>query len=133
MATKQKINAAAASGLQLPSEADFAEFEPQVIDSLPVGRVDGLDYSKWATAIIDLDDAQARIASHRSRIAAKGYRKVEGTVIVGGINNAEVWVIPRHMFEANRERRRERIERQVETGEKMEFATRRFEVTRSRS
>lgn len=127
-----KRNVAMAAGFVLPSEDSFNDFVPYEIDSLPVGRVDGLDYSKWATAIIDLNDAPTRVASHRSRIAAKGYKKVDGQTVVGGIENAEVWVVPRHIFEANRERRKLRIDKEVEDGTKMEFANRASEVSRSR-
>lgn len=120
------------SAMKMPDEASFVTPVESATQSGPVGRVEGLDYSKWAVAIVNLDAPQVRIDAERSRLTAKGYQKVEGDPMVGGFAKPEVWVIPRHMYEANRQRRASKIDAYVASGQMMEFANRPNVVTRGR-
>ena len=78
------------------------------------GRVVGLDYTAWATAIIDLADKPDRITDARQRYAAKGYKAIGGDPLVIGVAEPEVWVIPRAMYERNRANRAARIREAVQ-------------------
>jgi hypothetical protein len=103
--------------LQLPDVASFDTDKPQ--PSAPKGnrqpgRVVGLDYTAWATAIIDLADKPDRITDARQRYAAKGYKAIGGDPLVIGVAEPEVWVIPRAMYERNRANRAARIREAVQ-------------------
>lgn len=92
----------------LPDEAEFATTTSAVATPLhPAGFVHGVDPARWATAIVNLKAKPDRIEAERRRITAKGYKRVEGTVRVEGYEAAEVYVIPRHLFD---QRRKERAE-----------------------
>jgi len=78
-------------------------------DDLPPCHVIGLDYSKWASAIVDLDVGPGKIAAARRAMTRKGYVKLEGEVVVVGFDNAEAWVKSRKDYLADREARKERI------------------------
>jgi len=98
----------------------------------PIGRAIGIDYEKWAVALIDLTGDAARIASARLRLKGKGYQKVEGQPVVSGYAAAEVWVLPRQMHEARLAARHQRIVAAVASGEMTEFALPRETVSRGR-
>ena len=121
------------TGLILPDEDSFVTPVPTDATTSPIGRVAGLDYAKWASAIVDLDAPETRIAGERARLTAKGYKKVESEVVVGGFPHAEAWVVPRRMYEQNRQRRAERIDAMVDSGQMTEFANRPNVVTKGRS
>jgi len=134
MATATTKKSAGRKGqMKLPDLSEFAQ-QPQAEDvGMPgIGKVDGLDYEKWAVAIVDLNDAEHRVERNRNRIAAKGYRKVEGNPLVGGFDACEVWVIPRKNYEKNRQKRRKKIDEAIANGTMTEFAIPREVVTKAR-
>jgi hypothetical protein len=101
----------------LPNEADF-----QVAPKGPhynghPARVVGLDYVKWAAAVISLDADSDRINASRLRLTRKGFLKIEGHPTVDGYPNPEVWVIPRAKYEELREDRAQRIKELVNKGD----------------
>lgn len=120
------------SALKMPDEGSFVTPVASATQSGPVGRVEGLDYDKWAVAIVDLEAPAARVDAERARLTSKGYQKVEGDPMVGGFPKPEVWVIPRTMYEANRQRRAAKVDAFVASGQMMEFANRPSVVTRGR-
>lgn len=84
-----------------------------------LGRVLGLDYDKWAVAILDVSDVDERpqrVASQRLRITSKGYKRLGGNPLVGGYEHVEVYILPRQDYERRRDYRRERIENAVAYG-----------------
>ncbi len=110
-------------GLILPDAADFS---PQV-QTVPkaetdIGRPRGLDLAKWAFALIDLGGKPDRITLERIRLAGKGYKKAEGVAVVPGWAQPEVWVKPRHIYEADRQTRKATIDQNIASGEMMQFA-----------
>ena len=119
--------------LQLP---DFKDFQAPAAaghgEPLP-GRVAGLDYELWAAAIIDLNQSPERVSAQRARIAGKGYQRAGGNPLVGGFPHAEVWVIPRPQYEANRQRRQDRIEQAVAGGFMSESAMHPEAISKSRA
>lgn len=119
--------------LQLP---DLRDFQAPVAaghgEPLP-GRVAGLDYEQWAAAIIDLNQSPERVSAQRGRIASKGYRLAGGSPLVGGFPHAEVWVIPRPQYEANRQRRQDKIAAAVAGGYMSESATHPEAISKSRA
>ena len=112
------------SGFTLPSKAELAAARRTADvaksrdedDGLKPGRVLDLDYTQWAAAIVDLDEKPDRVEHNRRRHAAKGYVKVGGSPVVMGFPKAEVWVISREDYEANRAHRLKKIENAVEDG-----------------
>lgn len=110
------------SGFTLPSKAELAAARRTADtaksrdedDGLKPGRVLDLDYTQWAAAIVDLAEKPDRIEHNRRRHAAKGYVRVGGSPVVMGFPKAEVWVISREDYEANRAHRREKIERAID-------------------
>ena len=76
------------------------------------GRVVGLDYAMWASAIVDLSDPvrnEMRIKGTRRRLANKGYVLLEGAPVVDGFESAEVWIKSRGDWLADREQRTAKI------------------------
>lgn len=76
------------------------------------GRVRGLDYSKWASAVVDLSELEhnpQRVHRNRVRLEGKGYTLLEGEPIVDGFEEAEAWVKPRDVWMADREARNAKI------------------------
>jgi len=84
--------------------------------NLPPCHVVGLDYKKYASAIIDLDDKPGRIASARRAMAAKGYVRLEGDLAVVGFANAEAYVKLRAQYDADKMARRALIAANVKAG-----------------
>jgi hypothetical protein len=120
--------------IELPDKASFAP--PKIdedVDAKGVGKVQGLDYEEWASAVIDLNMAPDRIARERVRLSRKGYQKLGGSPIVRGFPNVEAWVIPREQWLANRERRAERIAAAVDAGTMSESALHTAQIVRSRA
>lgn len=102
---------------KLPDPSEF-EASPQVSESGDrPGRAVGIDYDRWAVAVIDLDDRADRIAAHRLRLRQKGYKKVEGTPTVPGFPNPECWVKPRNQWERDREARGQKMREAVQRGQ----------------
>jgi len=119
-----ETKATARKGLKLPSLADFERKSPEHQPNAPkIQRVAGLDYDKWASAIVDLDSSEARVTRQRRRLEAKGYIRLEDTPLVGGFDNPEVWVIPRKNWIKNRDRRHAKIVQAVEDGTMQDSAT----------
>lgn len=106
----------------LPPLESFGQPRPSDVGDATLGRVADLDYTKWAAAIIDLDSSPERITSQRARLHAKGYRQVDGQPLVGGFPNPEVWVIPRPLYEQNRERRKLALREAVARGDMYDSA-----------
>jgi len=110
---------------QLPSAGDLAAAkiareaaEARKSDAQP-GRVRGLDYSKWAAAIVDLSelrDKPQRVAGHRARLIEKGYVLLQGEPVVDGFEEAEVWVKDRAQYVQDRLARRDKIRRHIAAG-----------------
>lgn len=115
--------------LILPDEQEFQR--PANLASVEgPHKVVGLDYDKWASAVIDLGGKPERIASHRLMLARKGYRKVDGSPVVNGVGLAEVWVKPRSQWEQDREARHARILRLIDEGILTDAANVHPQVTR---
>ena len=98
------------------AKARRAESQSDGSDSLPPCHVVGLDYKKWASAIVDLDGSADRIASAQRAYARKGYTKLRGDPIVVGFSDAEVWVKDRKIWMEDRAERGRRIEDSVAAG-----------------
>jgi hypothetical protein len=98
------------------AKARRADAQRDGSDNLPPCHVVGLDYKKWASAIVDLDGSADRVASARRAYARKGYTLLRGSPIVVGFSNAEVWVKDRKLWLADREDRGRRIEDSVASG-----------------
>lgn len=129
----QADNAPPTGEMKFPDPASFdttKQEHPAADPTRQAGRVIGMDYSKWAVATIDLNDRPDRVSDTRQRYAAKGYKMIEGDPIVVGVPNAEVWVLPRDRYEANRQRRAERIQRLVEARVMAPSAVNRPSITR---
>ena len=76
------------------------------------GRVVGLDYAMWASAVVDLSSPEknrTKIASHRRRLADKGYTMLEGEPVIDSFPLAEAWIKPRSEWLADREQRNAKI------------------------
>lgn len=76
------------------------------------GRVQGLDYGKWASAVVDLSEEEhnpQRVQRNRARMAAKGYTRLEGEPIVDGFEESEVWIKSRKQYDIDRASRVDRI------------------------
>lgn len=117
--------------LVMPAESEFARAPSITLTEEKPGRVQGLDYTQWACAIIDLNAPLARVAQERARLETKGYRKAGGQPLVSGWPNPEVWVIPRAKYDENRKRRENRIRDFVANGRMTETALAREVVTRA--
>jgi hypothetical protein len=131
MARKDKTEYAPPTGeILLPDEKDFRPPDLRVLPDAKPGRVEGLDYDKWAAALIDLNGDPARIAAERIRLTSKGFQRVEGEPVVSGYQRAEVWVMPRAMYDQRREMRAVRLRQLVESKQMTEFALPRGDVIR---
>lgn len=113
---------------------DASEFGPvEIAAEVPhPGRVRGLDYGKWAVALIDLRSRPERIASERRRITSKGYRLLGGSPVVEGWPVAEVYVMPRELYEKKLEARRQQFVDGIDTGRYTEAVLPREVVHRGR-
>ncbi len=115
------------SGLKMPSSAALKRAagrrKKAPTNAHKPGRVAGLNYDKYAAAIIDLSmldpdrpKTVQRVAGHRRRLEAKGYLKLEGTPIVHGFEAAEVWIKTREQWLADREERIDVIRNKIKQG-----------------
>ena len=109
--------------LILPSKTEMvaakqrkSDAREQGKDTLPPCHVVGLDYDKYASAIVDLDGSPDKVASARRAYANKGYTKLRGEPVVVGFSNAEAWVKDRKEWLADREARRAAIFDSVQRG-----------------
>lgn len=118
-------------GLVFPDPQSFGVTELAVEASHP-GRVRGLDYSAWAVALIDLKAKPDRIAAERRRISAKGYQKLGGNPVVEGWQAAEVYVMPRELYERKVAARRQQLLDGIDTGKYTEAVIPREVVHRGR-
>lgn len=94
-------------------------------------RVQGLDYDKWASAIVDLseeDHNPQRVQRNRARLVAKGYTKLEGEPIVDGFEEAEVWVKSREQWLKDRAARADKIREYQRAGLMSDTATLKAEI-----
>jgi len=133
MATKTDTKIETKRGIKLPDLSEFAQQGVNPDAGTPgVGRVEGIDYEAWAVALVDLNDAENRVARNRTRISRKGYRKVDGSPLVGGFDSCEVWVIPRKNYEKNRARRRAKIEAAINNGTMSDGALQTGTITKSK-
>ena len=98
------------------AKARRSESKRDGVDSLPPCHVVGLDYKKWASAIVDLDGSADRVASARRAYARKGYSKLRGDPIVVGFSHAEVWVKDRKIWLEDRAERGRQIGDSVAAG-----------------
>jgi len=132
--TKRKAKPRAKrAAMVMPDLSEFAQQGgPPSVGGPSVGRVEGLDYEAWAAAVVDLGASEHRIENERTRLHAKGYRPVDGSPLVGGFPQAEVWVIPRAKYRQNRAARLARMVQAVENGTMTEFALGRGTVLKSR-
>lgn len=119
------------AGLVFPDAADFGIAEIAAEVPHP-GRVRGLDYGKWAVALIDLRSKPERIASERRRISNKGYKLLGGSPVVEGWPAAEVYVMPRELYEKKLEARRQQFIDGIDTGRYTEAVLPRESVNRGR-
>lgn len=117
--------------LIFPDAASFTAVEPAPVLSHP-GRVRGLDYSKWAVALVDLRARPERIAAERRRISGKGYRLLGGSPVVEGWPEAEVYVLPRELYERRLEQRRQQFVDGIDTGRYTEAVLPREVINRGR-
>ena len=115
--------------LVMPDLGDFQAPRREDAGGPGAGRVHGLDYDKWAVALIDLNQPAERVAGQRARIKAKGYLKADGLPIVDGWLNPEVWVIPRPQYEDNLAARSARIRSLVSAGQLTDSAVHRETLT----
>lgn len=120
----EKNEAGLAPKMILPDEKDFGPVEREPIDGPAPGTVVGLDTTRWAAALIDLLDKPDRVDAARYRLRNKGYRKIEGEVMVIGYRKPEVWVLPRKKFEARRAAQRDRFRELVRAGRMSDAALR---------
>lgn len=118
-------------GLELPDFKGVKFEQPAIDDGPQPGTVVGLDYDKFATAIIDLSDKPERIATERRRVQGKGYQQVRGDVEVIGYPVAEVWVIPRAEHDRRVQARRERLRAAVRSGRLSDTALLRPTISRN--
>ena len=110
---------------KLPSKAalkaaqERKEGRAERADESRPGRVAGLDYAEWASAVVDLarpERNRTRIEATRRRLADKGYVLLEGEVVIDGFPLAEAWIKPRSEWLADRERRKEKIREAQQRG-----------------
>lgn len=111
------------TALKMP---DLSEFDGQmVVDEGPsIGTVLGIDLEQWATAIVDLDKREDRIAAEKFRLHQKGFRPCEGPVTVVGFRLAEVWVMPRAKYKQRQRMQREGLYKRVRDGRLADSAVR---------
>lgn len=121
--------------LQMPDPKGFKQFDPNKFQErgAGIGRVEGIDYDKWAVATIDMAGDPSRIASTRARLAGKGYQRVQGQPVVNGFTKAEVWVLPRDLHGQRLAARANRIQAKVDDGSMTEFALSRGHTERAKS
>lgn len=112
-----------------PDSFGVGKVEDDVINP---GRVRGLDYGKWAVALIDLTSRPERIAAERRRITSKGYQLLGGSPVVEGWRSAEVYVMPRTMYEARIAARRQQFLDGIDSGRYTEAVIPREVVHRGR-
>ena len=101
----------------LPTEEDLAAAAADraamtIANDYHPGRVQGLDYEKWASAFVDLSEEEhnpQRVARNRQRLRRKGYALLSGEPVVDGFESAEVWVKSRAQYNKDRLARIERI------------------------
>lgn len=117
--------------LVFPSAESFGLTEI-VVEVPHPGRVRGLDYGKWAVALIDLRAKPERIASERRRITNKGYKLLGGSPVVEGWPAAEVYVMPRELYEKKLEQRRQSFVDGIDSGRYTEAVLPREVVNRGR-
>lgn len=119
------------TAIVLPDPSSFKSVEIERPLSHP-GRVQGLDYTKWAVAIIDLNSKPDRIEAERRRIAGKGYQVLGGRPVVEGWASAEVWVIPREIHEQRLAARQRMMIDGIATGRYTESVMPREVINRGR-
>lgn len=123
IATKDELVFPDPSSFGIPEVAEFLAHP---------GRVRGLDYSQWAVALIDLRSKPERIAAERRRISAKGYQQLGGSPVVEGWPAAEVYVMPRALYEQKLAARRQQFVDGIDSGRYTEAVLPREVVNRGR-
>lgn len=117
-------------GMKLPDPKSFVVAPIKMVDDGPdPGTVLDLDYGKWAPAIVDLAAKPERVDKSRHRLQQRGYQKIEGEVTVVGFRKAEVWVLPRDMYNDLTRQKRERLRQRVISGSLSDMALVRPKVT----
>lgn len=117
------------AGVKLPDRKSF-KLNTDTSEELSPGTVLGIDLAKWATAIVDLTDAADRVETSRYRLTRKGFQAITGdqpTVV--GFRLAEVWVMPREMYEQRRAMRAANNRKAVISGRLDASALRRPKVS----
>lgn len=122
---------APADDLVFPDPSSFGTPEVLEVVAHP-GRVRGLDYAQWAVALIDMRSKPERISAERRRIQAKGYQLLKGNPVVEGWPAAEVYVMPRSLYEQKLEARRKQFVDGMDTGRYTEAVLPREVVHRGR-
>lgn len=122
-------------GLSFPSKAELKRARSAAKaedDGTMPGHVHGVDYTQWATAIVDLSHADKRpqrVEQDRARLRGKGYLPLGGTPRVDGFDSCEVWVKSREDYEADRQARRGRIRKAIEQGRMSDVALVQQQIT----
>lgn len=117
--------------LVFPDPSSFGV--PEITEFLAhPGRVRGLDYAQWAVALIDLRSKPERIAAERRRITAKGYQQLGGSPVVEGWPQAEVYVMPRTLYEQKLAARKQQFLDGIDTGRYTEAVIPREVINRGR-
>jgi hypothetical protein len=122
---------APADELVFPDPSSFGVTEVTEFLAHP-GRVRNLDYSQWAVALIDLRSKPERIAAERRRISAKGYQQLGGSPVVEGWPQAEVYVMPRAIYEQKLAARRQQFLDGIDSGRYTEAVIPREVINRGR-
>jgi hypothetical protein len=115
------------AGLKMPTQAALKKAATRrkkaPLNGHKPGRVAGLNYDKYAAAVVDLSAMDPnvpktvrRVEGHRRRLEEKGYVKLEGAPLVYGFEDAEVWVKTREQWIADREDRIDLIKRHIRQG-----------------
>lgn len=105
---------------QMPNESEWVGVTVQqeaIQASQPYGRVDGIDYVKWAVAWEDAQQTEQRLAARVKSLANKGYKEVPGEWFVHGVDSpVRVWVMPRHLYEERRKAKEAALVDRVQRG-----------------
>ena len=105
---------------QMPDESEWDNtvIKPETIAiTQPYGRVDGIDYERWAVAWEDAQQTPQRLTARAKSLDGKGYKEITGDWTVHGVNTpVRVWVIPRKVWEQRREAKNQALIDRVAKG-----------------